>query len=45
MSINCTRCEGTGFLNADQIPNNLIDKGTDDVVSWLDNIAFQLKDS
>ena len=24
MGLNCTRCEGTGFLNIEQVPENII---------------------
>lgn len=35
MSINCTRCEGTGFRNADQFPLHVI--SLDDRIKWLDD--------
>lgn len=34
MSVNCTRCEGTGFLNADQFPNFVKDDINSRVL-WL----------
>ena len=33
----CTRCEGTGFLNIEQIPEDTIDlDDTDAVLKWID---------
>ncbi len=34
MSINCTRCEGTGFLNNDQFPN-FVDETVESRVLYL----------
>ncbi|WP_425618072.1 hypothetical protein NA78x_001765 [Anatilimnocola sp. NA78] len=39
MSQNCTRCEGTGFLNLDQAPQDIVAEGHDAVLSWLDELA------
>lgn len=35
MATNCTRCDGTGFLNADQIPSDVFDEGTEVIVDWI----------
>lgn len=41
--MNCTRCEGTGFLNFEQVPDEL--RGdTDKVLEWIADIESQ-KDS
>lgn len=40
MAINCTRCEGTGFLNLHQIPDDEIeelDNDIDKICAWIDN--------
>lgn len=33
MSITCTRCGGSGFINLEQIPENELDIMSDDLVS------------
>ncbi len=33
--IVCTRCQGTGFLNAEQLPQGLIDRGVEAVQKWI----------
>lgn len=38
MPVNCTRCDGTGFLNAAQIPNDVYDKGVEAVLAWIDEM-------
>ena len=35
--MNCTRCDGTGFLNIFQVPNDVFDKGTESVLEWIKN--------
>lgn len=35
MGTQCNHCEGTGFVNADQIPEGLLDQGTEAVLEWL----------
>ena len=35
--MTCTRCEGTGFLNCDQLPVGIIDRGADDILIWIRN--------
>jgi len=35
MSVNCTRCEGTGFLNTHQIPDSAMDGSIESVRSWM----------
>lgn len=41
MPITCTRCEGTGFVNINQIPENEFDLLEDDLVekvpAWIKN--------
>ncbi len=36
--MNCTRCQGTGFLNLHQIPSHILDEteGPDDVLEWIE---------
>ncbi len=36
MSMNCTRCEGSGFLNIDQVLKEIVDEGADAVLAWID---------
>lgn len=36
MGINCTRCEGTGFLNTHQIPSETFDAGIDAILQWIE---------
>lgn len=35
MTTTCTRCEGTGFLNIEQVPDGLRDQGTEPVINWI----------
>lgn len=35
MAIICTRCEGTGFINNDQLPDGLLREGCDAVIKWM----------
>lgn len=43
--MNCTRCQGTGFLNVEQLPDGMLDEeGVDAVYEWLDNLQVQLND-
>lgn len=36
MSLSCTRCEGSGFLNLAQIPDGVIDlNDCDQIVRWI----------
>lgn len=39
MSVKCTRCDGTGFVNADQIPEDVLAKGHEAVREWIDELA------
>ena len=40
----CTRCEGTGFLNADQIPDGVLKEGHESVREWIgETFATQLR--
>ncbi len=36
MGIHCTRCEGTGFLNADQIPSEVFDEDIVAILKWIE---------
>lgn len=33
----CTRCDGSGFLNINQVPSDIVSKGTDEIVRWLED--------
>lgn len=33
--MKCNRCQGTGFLNTEQIPAGVWERGTNAVVEWL----------
>jgi hypothetical protein len=33
--MNCTRCDGTGFLNRDQLPDELFTGGVEQVQRWI----------
>jgi hypothetical protein len=33
--MTCTRCESTGFLNTDQLPEGLLDHGPVAVLKWM----------
>jgi len=33
MSLTCTRCDGTGFLNAEQLPDDV--EMLDDILLWI----------
>ena len=38
--MNCTRCEGTGFINLHQIPEKtleIIGEDNDKIVEWINN--------
>ena len=35
MTTICTRCDGTGFLNAEQLPDGLRELGTEAVRNWI----------
>ena len=35
--MNCTRCQGTGFLNPEFLPDGLLDSGCEVVLEWLKN--------
>lgn len=37
--MNCTRCDGTGFLNAGQIPEHIWDEGPETILRWLGNVG------
>jgi hypothetical protein len=38
MSMTCTRCDGTGFLNYDQIDDGMTDQLTpDEILEWIKN--------
>ena len=47
MSLNCTRCAGTGFLNSEQIPGTVGGPGTDwhaSVLAWMYDLKRQMDD-
>jgi hypothetical protein len=33
--MNCTRCQGTGFLNPENIPDEVLVEGVDAVMRWI----------
>ena len=36
--MTCTRCEGTGFLNIDQVPQSMMDGGDSESIRlWIKN--------
>lgn len=35
MTTNCTRCDGSGFLNVDQFPDDIVDKDAEEKLEWL----------
>ena len=35
--MNCTRCEGTGFLNLHQLPDENQPDGQDEILEWIDS--------
>lgn len=37
MSIKCTRCDGTGFLNTHQLPNAINAGDQESVLHWLES--------
>jgi hypothetical protein len=40
--MNCTRCGGTGFLNAEQIPDEVFQLGTEAILAWIADRNRQL---
>ncbi len=37
MSLQCTRCQGTGFLNAEQIPDDIIEPwNSKTILRWIE---------
>lgn len=32
--MTCTRCDGTGFLNSEQFPMDVLDAGFDTMLAW-----------
>ena len=32
----CTRCQSSGFLNIEQVPEDLCDRGTEAIEDWLE---------
>jgi len=45
MSLSCTRCGGSGFLNADQLPEHLDHADTDEILTWLSEYHRERNDS
>lgn len=39
MPTNCTRCEGTGFLNTHQLVDNALNLGLESVLTWIRSTA------
>ena len=37
LECNCTRCEGTGFLNTHQLPDQIDGYNTEEVLKWIEN--------
>ena len=35
MATTCTRCDGTGFLNIDQLPDKIDGNDKDAVIEWM----------
>ena len=33
--MNCTRCQGTGFLNIEQVPEEVVQQGIDVIQKWM----------
>ena len=33
--MNCTRCQGTGFLNSENVPPEVLSDGIEDVLRWI----------
>lgn len=36
----CTRCQGTGFLNIEQVPEVVVDAGPEAIQEWIDARDF-----
>lgn len=43
MPITCTRCDGTGFLNIEEVPEDVADDGIETVMKWLEERNLELK--
>ena len=39
MALTCTRCEGSGFLNLEQVPDFVVALGEQAILLWIDNNA------
>jgi hypothetical protein len=35
MPLTCTRCEGTGFLNIEQVPKGYLGRGVMTIMDWI----------
>lgn len=33
--VTCTRCQTTGFLNSEQIPEDIYEKDHDEILKWM----------
>lgn len=33
--MHCTRCDGSGFLNIEQVPQEVQERGTDAILRWI----------
>ena len=36
--MNCTRCEGTGFLNIEQVSADIVNLGHEAVLAWIEEM-------
>jgi hypothetical protein len=43
--MNCTHCQGTGFLNADQFPEGVLEQGYEEAYEWLVSMNAWLADN
>jgi len=34
-TIRCNRCDGTGFLNIEQVPQDIVDRGVDTILVYV----------
>ena len=41
----CTRCEGSGFLNIDQVPEEVVKAGHDAVLNWIAELDIKRSDN
>lgn len=41
----CNHCEGTGFLNVDQVPSDVADKGHEAILKWMNDRNDEIESS